>query len=87
MFVAKSKFKLLSGEDAITTYTFNTGVAEHYFCKYCGIKSFYLPRSHPDGLSINVRCLDVDTIESVNVTPFDGTKWEKNVSELSPISD
>lgn len=87
LFVSRNKFRLLTAEDAITTYTFNTRVAQHYFCKHCGIKSFYLPRSHPDGLSINVNCLDPATIESLNETPFDGRNWEQNISELSPISD
>lgn len=87
LFVSRNKFRLLTGDDAITTYTFNTGVAQHYFCKHCGIKSFYLPRSHPDGLSINVNCLDPATVESLNETPFDGRNWEQNISELSPISD
>jgi hypothetical protein len=54
---------------------------------HCGIKSFYIPRSHPDGVSVNVRCLDPDTIAGVTVTPFDGRNWEQNVAELSPIND
>lgn len=87
LIVARKNFRLLKGDDALTTYTFNTGVAQHYFCKHCGIKSFYVPRSHPDGLSINVHCLDHATIEGVEITPFDGRNWEKNVSELSLISD
>ncbi len=87
LFVSRDKFHLLEGEDAITTYTFNTGVAQHHFCKHCGVKSFYVPRSHPDGLSINVNCLDPATIASVEETPFDGRNWEQNVSELSQISD
>ena len=37
---------------------FNTGTAKHHFCSVCGIKSFYVPRSKPDGFSVNVRCLD-----------------------------
>ena len=87
LFVSRKNFLLLQGEDEITTYTFNSGVAQHHFCKHCGIKSFYVPRSHPDGLSINVNCLDPATIVSVEETPFDGRNWEQNVSELSPISD
>ena len=87
LFVSNKNFRLLKGEEALTTYTFNTGVAQHYFCKHCGIKSYYLPRSHPDGLSINVNCLDPSTIESVEETPFDGRNWEQNISGLSPISD
>ena len=87
LFVSRKNFHLLKGEEAITTYTFNTGVAQHHFCKHCGVKSFYVPRSHPDGLSINVNCLDPATIVSVEETPFDGRNWEQNVSELSQISD
>ena len=86
MFVSHANFRLLSGEDALTTYTFNTGVAKHTFCSHCGIKPFYVPRSHPDGLSINVNCLDPKTITSLEESPFDGQNWEENVSGLSPIS-
>jgi len=87
LFVSADEFRLLQGEDAIQTYTFNTGVAQHRFCRHCGVKSFYIPRSHPNGISANVRCLDPETIESVDIKPFDGRNWEENVSKLSPISD
>lgn len=87
LFVSRDKFRILRGEDAITTYTFNTGVAQHHFCNICGIKSFYVPRSHPEGLSINVNCIDDGTIESLQVTPFDGRNWEQNVAKLSPLND
>jgi len=87
LIVAKRDFRLLSGEDALTTYTFHTGAAKHLFCRHCGVKSFYIPRSHPDGVSVNVRCLDEATINSVTVTPFDGQNWEENISTLSQISD
>ena len=85
--VSRDAFRLLQGDEAIETYTFNTGVAKHHFCRYCGVKSFYIPRSHPHGVSVNVRCLDPGTIERVDITPFDGRNWEQNVSKLSPISD
>ena len=87
LIVAGNEFRLLEGEDALTTYTFNTGAAKHHFCKFCGVKSFYIPRSHPDGVSVNVHCLDAATVEGINVTPFDGANWEQNVAKLSPISD
>ena len=87
LFVTREEFRLLRGEDALSTYTVNTGAATHYLCRHCGIKSVDIPRSHPDGVSVNVRCLDEATIESVNVTPFDGRNWEKNVSKLSRLSD
>lgn len=87
MFVSVDAFRLLRGEDDLIRYTFNTGIAKHLFCRHCGIKSFYIPRSHPDGVSVNVNCLDPETIESVEMTPFDGRNWEQNISKLSPISD
>jgi len=87
MFVAASDFHLLQGGGDLCTYTFNTGVARHRFCRVCGVKSFYIPRSHPDGISVNVNCLDDDSVEGVNITPFDGRNWEQNVSTLSPTSD
>ena len=58
LIVPRSRFRLLSGEDKMTTYRFNTGVAEHRFCRVCGIKPFYVPRSNPDGIDVNVNCLD-----------------------------
>ncbi|MFQ5608920.1 MAG: GFA family protein [Woeseiaceae bacterium] len=87
LFVAKKDFRLLSGEADLTTYTFNSGVAKHTFCRHCGIKSFYTPRSHPDDISISVSCLDRETVESVSVTQFDGRNWEQNIAKLPPISD
>ncbi len=85
--VPASDFRLTSGEDDLATYTFNTGVAQHYFCRYCGIKSFYVPRSHPNGISVNANCLDPATIRSLEITPFDGVNWEQNIDTLSPLSD
>lgn len=87
LLVPKKDFRLLQGDDELTAYTFNTGVARHYFCRHCGVKSFYVPRSHPDGISVNLRCVDEGTLESVCRTAFDGRNWEQNVSKLSPISD
>ena len=77
-----SNFRLISDEEALSCYTFNTGVAKHYFCKHCGIKSFYVPRSHPDGISINARCIDAGTFEPTTVEDFDGANWEKNIHRL-----
>ena len=75
--VAQENFKLLSGADALTEYRFNTGVAKHLFCKSCGVKSFYVPRSHPDGFSVNARCLDPGTVEEMTVQQLDGRNWEQ----------
>ena len=85
--VSRSRFELLAGEDCLTTYTFNTGVAKHYFCSHSGIKSFYVPRSHPHGYNVNVRCLDPATIRSLSVKPFNGQEWEKHASEFRPLDD
>ena len=87
LFVGKDNFRLLSDAADITTYTFNTHTAKHLFCRHCGVKSFYVPRSHPDGFSINVNCLDPATIVSISSSDFDGRNWEKNISDLSPIND
>lgn len=87
LIVPSGDFQLVSGKDDIETYTFNTGVAQHCFCRHCGIKSFYIPRSHPDGVSVNANCLETDTIASRTVTEFDGAHWEENIHQLSPISD
>jgi hypothetical protein len=76
LIVPKSSFKLLSGADALTTYTFNTGVAQHLFCSVCGIKSFYVPRSYPQGYSVNARCLGNDALAGFTIVPFNGKDWE-----------
>ncbi|MDX1492151.1 MAG: GFA family protein [Pseudohongiellaceae bacterium] len=85
LIVPLSKFRLLKGQKQITTYTFNTGVAKHTFCKICGVKPFYTPRSNPDGIDINVNCLDTRG-ESISVTDFDGQNWEENAADLAHMS-
>lgn len=82
LIVPPERFTLLSGADALSTYRFNTGVAKHTFCRVCGIHPFYTPRSHPDHVDVNVRCLDGDVIGQFTVTPFDGANWEANVSRI-----
>ena len=86
LIVPSTRFTLLRGEDELTCYTFNTGAARHYFCSHCGIKSFYVPRSNPDGFSVNARCLDSDTVLSMSIKPFDGQNWEKNAHALAHLS-
>ena len=78
LIVPGSQFRLLCGEDVLTTYEFNTRTAKHFFCSVCGIKSFYVPRSHPDGYSINARCLDEGSVEAMSIIPKDGRNWEKS---------
>jgi hypothetical protein len=73
--VPHDRFDLVSGRGALSSYRFGTGAAEHLFCRYCGIKSFYQPRSHPDSWSVNANCLD-EEVELV-IDEFDGQNWEK----------
>jgi len=85
LIVGAERFRLLSGEDHLTTYRFNTGIARHRFCRHCGVKSFYVPRSHPDGYSVNARCLDPGTVSAMRVSAFDGRHWEQSVDTLGPL--
>ena len=87
LIVPASRFRLLRGQDALTNYTFNTGTAKHLFCRHCGIKSFYVPRSNPDGYSVNARCLDAGTVGSMQVEPFDGRNWEANGASLAHLTE
>ena len=87
LIVPADRFKLISGREALSTYSFNTHVAKHYFCSTCGVKSFYIPRSHPDGVSVNARCIDSDTVESISVTPFNGRDWEIGRGEYRDTTD
>lgn len=76
LIVPHSDFELMSGKDALTSYRFGTGAAEHLFCRVCGIKSFYQPRSHPEGWSVNFRCLDEGHGLTARLEAFDGRNWE-----------
>jgi hypothetical protein len=82
LIVPKSKFSLTAGEEKLRTYTFNSGVAKHRFCEVCGIKPYYIPRSNPDGVDVNVNCLDTRPA-SMTVVKFDGQNWEQNAHTLA----
>jgi hypothetical protein len=86
MIVPASRFRLLAGEDALVDYRFNTGTARHRFCRHCGIKSFYIPRSHPEGIDVNVRCLDDGTVAALTVTPFDDADRDVATATLAHLS-
>jgi centromere protein V len=77
LIVPAARFRLLDPAAPLTNYTFNTGTARHLFCSVCGIKSFYVPRSHPDGYSVNARCLDAGTVTAMRALPCDGRDWER----------
>ena len=82
LIIPLASFRLVSGNDQLTTYTFNTGVAKHKFCQVCGIKPFYIPRSNPDGIDINVNCLDPIPTD-VQINDFDGRNWEQHAHTLA----
>lgn len=77
LIVPGDRFRLIKGSEFLTTYEFNTKTATHLFCKICGVKSFYVPRSHPDGYSVNARCLEEDKIDSMHISESNGQDWEK----------
>lgn len=87
LIVPGSRFRLLSGEEHLTRYTFNTGTAKHLFCKVCGIKAFYVPRSNPDGYSINLRCIDKSMLKEIRIEKFDGKNWEQSGHRLKKLSE
>lgn len=82
LIVPKTSFHLLTDESALQTYSFNSGVAQHKFCKTCGIKPFYIPRSNPDGVDVNVNCLDQPLLQ-MSIVEFDGQNWEQNAHKLA----
>ncbi len=86
LIVPASRFRLLRGDDALSEYAFNTGVAKHYFCRHCGIKSFYVPRSHPDGIDVNVHCLEPGSIASVSVSLFDDADRDAATAAIAHLS-
>ncbi|MES2673626.1 MAG: GFA family protein [Pseudomonadota bacterium] len=82
LIVPGEHFRLISGHENLSTYKFNTGVAEHKFCKICGIKSFYIPRSNPDGIDVNLRCLKTKPA-NITIVDFDGQNWELNAHKIT----
>ncbi len=76
LIVPPEQFELLSGKDELATYEFNTKTAKHLFCRSCGIHSFYVPRSDPDKIDVNVRCLDGVDLAALHPQSFDGKNWE-----------
>ena len=86
LIVPAERFHLVSGAESIVEYTFNTGTAKHRFCRHCGIKSFYIPRSHPDGIDVNARCLEPATITALTVLAFDDTDRDAATAAIAHLS-
>lgn len=82
LIVEPEKFELLTDRKALSTYTFGTGTAKHHFCATCGMHPFYIPRSHPDKIDVNVRCIDGLDLGSLEITPYDGQNWEQARADL-----
>lgn len=82
LIVDADEFELLAGADTLSEYRFGTKTARHTFCRTCGVHPFYTPRSHPDGVDVNVRCLDGDLLDTFAIEPFDGQRWEANVESI-----
>jgi len=87
LIVEPERFELLRGEDQLREYRFNTETAVHRFCTTCGIHAFYTPRSHPDDVSVNGRCLEGVAPEELNTVPFDGRNWERAADDLRKGND
>ncbi len=87
LIVPAARFRLLSGAEDMAEYSFNTGTAKHRFCRHCGVKSFYVPRSHPDGFSVNARCLDPGTVASMRVVVFDDGDREAATAAIAHLAD
>ena len=82
LIVKAEDFRITAGKEALTEYRFNTETAKHLFCKLCGVKPFYVPRSHPDGWSVNATCIDLETVKGREVSTFDGANWEANIDSI-----
>lgn len=84
LIVEADRFRLLSGKQSLSDYRFNTGAARHLFCRHCGIKSFYVPRSHPDGISVNANCVGFPENIELSIQSFDGQNWQASREGLPP---
>ena len=87
LIVPNARFRLIHGAEELQSYSFGTHTARHLFCRTCGIKSFYRPRSHPEGVSVNVRCLEGVSLADLSITGFNGQQWEDNVHKLGNLPD
>jgi hypothetical protein len=82
--VASERFEILRGEGELETYRFGSGVARHRFCRHCGMHPFYVPRSDPEKIDVNVRCLDDVDLGALEISPFDGREWESAITKKVP---
>ena len=83
LIVPLEQFQCTSGENELSTYQFGTKTAKHTFCRVCGVHPFYVPRSDPDKIDVNVRCLDGVDVATLSPKPFDGQNWESSIDSAS----
>jgi len=83
LIVPPAQFHLEAGAAELAVYRFNTGTAVHQFCRCCGVHPFYVPRSDPDKIDVNVRCLHDPAVDIDRLRPiaFDGKNWEQAMVE------
>jgi hypothetical protein len=86
LIVPPERFALLRGEQELTVYRFGTGVAKHQFCRHCGVQPFYVPRSDPDKIDVNARCLDGVDPARLQPLAFDGKNWERTMAARPPAA-
>lgn len=86
LIVPAPQFHITAGEAQLTEYRFGTATARHFFCKVCGVKPFYVPRSNPDGWDVNARCLDAGTVTTMQVSLFDDTQREASTAAIAHLS-
>jgi hypothetical protein len=87
LIVPQSSFRLQQGRESLTTYAWGTGAARHLFCRVCGIKSYYVPRSNPDGIDVNARCLEEGTVGRLTIQPFEGrSDWDAQATGIGHLS-
>lgn len=86
LIVPQDHFRIVKGEAELSEYRFNSRTARHLFCRHCGVKGFYVPRSNPDGWSVNLRALDKSCFTDITIEPFDGQNWETNAAGLRHLS-
>jgi hypothetical protein len=78
--VPRENFRMLTPAENLATYTFNTGIARHHFCPACGVAPFYIPRSDPDKIDVNIRCLEEVDLTRLPIDRFDGRNWESAIA-------
>jgi hypothetical protein len=79
--IPRERFRLLTPSEHLATYRFNTKAAKHHFCPVCGVASFYIARSDPDKIDINLRCVEGIDLSSFPIQNFDGRNWEAAIKE------